>query len=160
MNRSMLAVLIGALMATGTVQAAAQDNTWYVGGKAGWSNFYGVDYNAQVEELFDATKVNENSDDLGLGLFAGYQVNRNVAVELGYDWLGKYQVDKHYSGNGVDFALDGEAKAQMVQATMKIILPATSALDMYGRLGGGLRLDRELPQRQGQRWHQQPLRIP
>lgn len=27
MNRSMLAVLIGALMATGTVQAAAQDNT-------------------------------------------------------------------------------------------------------------------------------------
>lgn len=41
MNRSMLAVLIGALMATGTVQAAAQDNTWYVGGKAGWSNFYG-----------------------------------------------------------------------------------------------------------------------
>lgn len=136
MNRSMLAVLIGALMATGTVQAAAQDNTWYVGGKAGWSNYYGVDYNAQVEELFDATKVNENSDDLGLGLFAGYQVNRNVAVELGYDWLGKYQVDKHYSGNGVDFALDGEAKAQMVQATMKIILPATSALDIYGRLGG------------------------
>ena len=61
MNRSMLAVLIGALMATGTVQAAAQDNTWYVGGKAGWSNFYGVDYNAQVEELFDATRVNENS---------------------------------------------------------------------------------------------------
>ena len=44
MNRSMLAVLIGALMATGTVQAAAQDNTWYVGGKAGWSNYYGVDY--------------------------------------------------------------------------------------------------------------------
>ena len=41
MNRSMLAVLIGALMATGTVQAAAQDNTWYVGGKAGWSNYYG-----------------------------------------------------------------------------------------------------------------------
>ena len=136
MNRSMLAVLIGALMATGTVQAAAQDNTWYVGGKAGWSNFYGVDYNAQVEDLFDATRVNENSDDLGLGLFAGYQVNRNLAVELGYDWLGKYQVDKHYSGNGVDFALDGEAKAQMVQATMKIILPATSALDIYGRLGG------------------------
>ena len=68
-------------------------------------------------------------------------------------------MDKHYSGSGVDFALDGEAKAQMVQATMKIILPATSALDIYGRLGG-LCLDRELTQRQGQRWHQQPLRIP
>lgn len=86
-------------------------------------------------------------------------VNRNLAVELGYDWLGKYQVDKHYSGNGVDFALDGEAKAQMVQATMKIILPATSALDIYGRLGEPTP-DRELPQRQGQRWYQQPFRVP
>lgn len=49
MNRSMLAVLIGALMATGTVQAAAQDNTWYVGGKAGWSNYYGVDYTNRIK---------------------------------------------------------------------------------------------------------------
>ena len=83
MNRSMLAVLIGALMATGTVQAAAQDNTWYVGGKAGWSNFYGVDYDDQVKELLDAFDPGQDHSDLGLGAFAGYQVNRNVAVELG-----------------------------------------------------------------------------
>lgn len=136
MNRSMLAVLIGALMATGTVQAAAQDNTWYVGGKAGWSNFYGVDYDEQVKELFDAFDPGQDHSDLGLGLFAGYQVNRNVAVELGYDWLGKYQVDQRFSGNGVEAGLDGEAKAQMIQATMKIGFPATEALDIYGRLGG------------------------
>ena len=132
----MLAVLIGALMATGTVQAAAQDNTWYVGGKAGWSNFYGVDYDEQVKELFDAFDPGQDHSDLGLGLFAGYQVNRNVAVELGYDWLGKYQVDQRFSGNGVEAGLDGEAKAQMIQATMKIGFPATEALDIYGRLGG------------------------
>ena len=136
MNRSMLAVLIGALMATGTVQAAAQDNTWYVGSKAGWSNFYGVDYDEQVKELFDAFDPGQDHSDLGLGLFAGYQVNRNVAVELGYDWLGKYQVDQRFSGNGVEAGLDGEAKAQMIQATMKIGFPATEALDIYGRLGG------------------------
>ena len=68
MNRSMLAVLIGALMATGTVQAAAQDNTWYVGGKAGWSNFYGVDYNAQVKEIVDFLEPDQKHNDLGLGL--------------------------------------------------------------------------------------------
>ncbi|MEG0008631.1 MAG: porin OmpA [Aeromonas sp.] len=136
MTKSMLAVLIGGLMATGAVQAAAQDNTWYVGGKAGWSNFYGVDYDSQIENMLDAAKVNENSDDLGLGAFAGYQVNRNLAVELGYDWLGKYKVDRHYAANGIDSGLEGKAKAQMVQATMRIILPATSALDIYGRLGG------------------------
>ena len=136
MNRSTLAVLIGALMATGTVQAAAQDNTWYVGGKAGWSNYFGADYDSDIKDLLDAAKVNENSDDLGLGAFVGYQVNRNVAVELGYDWLGKYKVDRHYSGNGIDSGLEGEAKAQMIQATMKIGFPATEALEIYGRLGG------------------------
>ncbi|MGS3176983.1 porin OmpA [Aeromonas sanarellii] len=136
MNRSMLAVLIGALMATGTVQAAAQDNTWYAGGKAGWSSFYGVDYDDQVKDLLDTYDPDKDHSDLGLGLFAGYQVNRNVAIELGYDWLGKYQVDQRFSGNGVDAGLNGEAKAQMIQATMKIGFPATTALDIYGRLGG------------------------
>ncbi|MBP4042037.1 porin OmpA [Aeromonas caviae] len=136
MNRSTLAVLIGALMATGTVQAAAQDNTWYVGGKAGWSNFYGVDYDEQVEALVDIFDPSKDHSDLGLGVFAGYQVNQNVAVELGYDWLGKYEVDQHFAGNGVDTGLQGEAKAQMIQATMKIGFPATEALELYGRLGG------------------------
>lgn len=136
MNRSMLAVLIGGLMATGALQAAPQDNTWYAGGKAGWSNFYGVDYDDQVKELFDAFDPGQDHSDLGLGAFVGYQVNRNVAFELGYDWLGKYEVDQHFSGNGVDTGLQGEAKAQMVQATMKVGFPATQSLDIYGRLGG------------------------
>ena len=136
MNKSMLAVLIGGLMATGALQAAPQDNTWYAGGKAGWSNFYGVDYDDQVKEVLDAFDAGNDHSDLGLGAFVGYQVNRNVAIELGYDWLGEYQVDQRFSGNGVDAGLDGEAKAQMVQATMKIGFPATETLDIYGRLGG------------------------
>ncbi|MBP8224464.1 MAG: porin OmpA, partial [Aeromonas sp.] len=37
MNKSILAALVSGLLATGAVQAAAQDNTWYAGGKAGWS---------------------------------------------------------------------------------------------------------------------------
>ncbi|MEZ6930600.1 porin OmpA [Aeromonas sp. S16(2024)] len=136
MNRSMLAVFVGALMATGTVQAAAQDNTWYVGGKAGWSNFYGVDYNSQVKEVVDFIEPDEKSNDLGLGAFVGYQINRNLAVELGYDWLGKFKLDRSESLGVHSVGVNGEAEAQMVQATMRIILPATSALDIYGRLGG------------------------
>ena len=136
MKKSMLAVLVSGLLATGAVQAAAQDNTWYVGGKAGWSNFYGVDYDQQVKDVLDAVDANEKGNELGLGAFAGYQLNQNVAFEFGYDWLGKYKVDQHYSGNGINAGLEGEAKAQMLQATMKIGFPATSALDIYGRLGG------------------------
>ncbi|MFB2865582.1 porin OmpA [Aeromonas sp. MdU4] len=134
MNKSMLAVLVGGLLAAGAVQAAAQDNTWYAGGKAGWSNYYGVDKNQDIASDFAAVGNNsESKSDLGLGAFAGYQLNPNLGFELGYDWLGKYKMS---GGSGVD-ALNGEAKSQLVQATMKISFPATNVLDLYGRLGGG-----------------------
>jgi OOP family OmpA-OmpF porin len=133
MNKSMLAVLVSGLLATGAVQAAAQDNTWYAGGKAGWSNYYGVDHNEYAEAISQALgNTSENTDDLGLGLFAGYQLNPNLGFELGYDWLGKYESK---SGTGPN-TLNTEAKGQMIQATMKISFPATSVLDLYGRLGG------------------------
>ncbi|QXC38553.1 porin OmpA [Aeromonas jandaei] len=134
MNKSMLAVLVGGLLAAGAVQAAAQDNTWYAGGKAGWSNYYGVDKNQDIASDFNAVGNNsEDKNDLGLGAFAGYQLNPNLGFELGYDWLGKYKM----SGGSGATALDGEVKSQLVQATMKISFPATSTLDLYGRLGGG-----------------------
>ncbi|WP_339012988.1 porin OmpA [Aeromonas popoffii] len=136
MNKSILAVLVCGLLTTGAVQAAAQDNTWYAGGKAGWSNFYGVDYNEQVKAVVDLVEPDKTHSDLGLGAFVGYQLNPNLGFELGYDWLGKYKLDKTVSQGTVSAGLNGEAKAQMVQATMKISLPATSDLDVYGRLGG------------------------
>lgn len=136
MNKSMLAVLVGGLLAAGAVQAAAQDNTWYAGGKAGWSNFYGVDYDQQVKNVLDLVDPGQKDNDLGLGAFAGYQLNQNVAFEFGYDWLGKYKLDKTVARGTESAAFNGEAKAQMLQATMKIGFPATSALDIYGRLGG------------------------
>ena len=133
MNKSMLAVLVSGLLAAGAVQAAAQDNTWYVGGKAGWSNYYGVDHNQYAEAISQSLgNTSENTDDLGLGLFAGYQLNPNLGFELGYDWLGKYEGK---AGSGSD-TLNTEAKGQMIQATMKISFPATNVLDLYGRLGG------------------------
>lgn len=129
----MLAVLVSGLLAAGAVQAAAQDNTWYVGGKAGWSNYYGVDHNQYAESIAQTLgNTSENTDDLGLGLFAGYQLNPNLGFELGYDWLGKYDTT---SGTGAN-TLKTEAKSQMIQATMKISFPATNVLDLYGRLGG------------------------
>ncbi|MGL4716775.1 MAG: porin OmpA [Aeromonas sp.] len=137
MKKSMLAVLVSGLLATGAVQAAAQDNTWYVGGKAGWSNYYGVDYNQQVKEVVDLVEPDNKHNDLGIGTFVGYQLDQNVAFEFGYDWLGKYKLDKTASVGSESVGLSGEARAQMIQATMKIGFPVTTELDIYGRLGGG-----------------------
>lgn len=136
MTKSLLAALIGCACMTGLAQAQALDNSWYLGGKAGWSHFYGVDYDGQIKDIVDLVEPDKQESDLGLGGFIGYQLNPNLGFELGYDWLGKYQLDKSASQGTESARIDGEAKAQMVQATMRISLPATPALDIYGRLGG------------------------
>lgn len=134
MNKSILAALVSGLLATGAVQAAAQDNTWYAGGKAGWSKYFDVDQKQVVSDTLGALQNTGTSKDaLGLGAFAGYQLNPNLGFEFGYDWLGKYTSSGELSGVRVE----GEAKSQMIQATMKIGFPVNDALDLYGRIGGG-----------------------
>ncbi|MEW7866778.1 porin OmpA [Aeromonas diversa] len=132
MQKRFLAVVVPALLVHGMAQAAVE-NTWYAGGKMGWSNYYGVELDPGIEQLFDQSgKSNTNSDDLGVGGFVGYQLNANLGFELGYDWLGTYQ--RH--NEGVGYSLHGEGQAQMLQATMRISGAASDRLDIYGRLGG------------------------
>ncbi|HAT1544121.1 porin OmpA [Aeromonas hydrophila] len=134
MNKSILAVLVSGLLVSGGVQAAAQDNTWYAGGKAGWSKFFDVDQKQVVSDTLGALQNTSTSKDtLGLGAFAGYQLNPNLGFEFGYDWFGKYTSSGELSGVRVE----GEAKSQMIQTTMKIGFPVNDALDLYGRIGGG-----------------------
>jgi len=120
-------LLVTGLLAA-NAHAAGQDNTWYGGAKLGWSNFYGID------ESNDLTLSNETNDAFGAGAFGGYQINQNLGLELGYDYLGKYKYDGATT-NGDTFS--DEVKAQLAQLTLKIGLPVTESLDLYGRIGGG-----------------------
>lgn len=134
MNKSILAVLVCGLLMTGAVQAAAQDNTWYAGGKAGWSRYFDIDQKQVVSDPLGARQnISTSKNALGLGAFAGYQLNPNLGFEFGYDWLGKYTSSGYLSGVRVE----EEAKNQMLQATMKIGFPVNDVLDLYGRIGGG-----------------------
>ncbi|PJG58360.1 porin OmpA [Aeromonas cavernicola] len=128
MKKSLIALLVTGLIAT-NAQAAGQDNTWYGGAKLGWSNFYGVD------ESNSMTIGNETNDALGAGAFAGYQINQNLGLELGYDYLGKYKYDA--VNNLTASAFSDEVKAQLAQLTLKLGFPVTDGIDLYGRLGGG-----------------------
>ncbi|MGY4015089.1 porin OmpA [Aeromonas molluscorum] len=132
MNKSLITLIVSGLLVA-NAQAAGQDNTWYAGAKLGWSNFYGVDHNDAIKDAADIT--DESNDALGAGAFAGYQINQNVGVELGYDWLGEYKYDVT---DKLDPTMKGDDKvtAQMVQLTMKIGFPVADSLDLYGRLGG------------------------
>lgn len=136
MTRTLLAALIGATCTSGLAQAQALDNSWYLGGKAGWSHYFGADFEPDIDEAFKLVGAVEQGDDLGLGLFVGYQLNPNLGFELGYDHLGKYRLSGRRSEGGISARLAGEARSQMIQASMRIGFPATQSLDLYGRLGG------------------------
>ncbi|MGN5138172.1 porin OmpA [Aeromonas sp. 164P] len=126
MKKSLITLLVTGLLAA-NAQAAGQDNTWYGGAKLGWSNFYGID------ESNALTLGNETNDALGAGVFGGYQINQNLGLELGYDYLGKYKYDAVKSGT----AFSDEVTAQLAQLTLKLGFPVTDSLDLYGRVGGG-----------------------
>lgn len=126
MKKTLITLLVTGLLAA-NAQAAGQDNTWYGGAKLGWSNFYGID------ESNALTLGNETNDALGAGVFGGYQINQNLGLELGYDYLGKYKYDAVKSGA----AFSDEVTAQLAQLTLKLGFPVTDNLDLYGRVGGG-----------------------
>ncbi|MFM5119366.1 porin OmpA [Aeromonas veronii] len=126
MKKSLITLLVTGLLAA-NAQAAGQDNTWYGGAKLGWSNFYGID------ESNALTLGNETNDALGAGVFGGYQINKNLGLELGYDYLGNYK----YDANTAAGAFSDEVKAQLAQLTLKLGFPVTDNLDLYGRVGGG-----------------------
>ncbi|MGL6351532.1 MAG: outer membrane beta-barrel protein, partial [Aeromonas sp.] len=134
MNKSMLALIVGGVLTGGAAQAEIRDDAWYVGGKIGWSSYFDVDQKQVVADtLGELENTHSGKDALGLGGFAGYQVNPNLAFEFGYDWLGKYTSSGELSG--VNIA--AEAKSQMVQATMKMGFPVNPLIEPYGRIGGG-----------------------
>lgn len=70
-------VLVGFVI---VVQVVLKDNIWYIGVKLGWFQYYDIGF------------INNNGliyeNQLGVGVFGGYQVNLYVGFEMGYDWLG------------------------------------------------------------------------
>ncbi|WDF90153.1 porin OmpA [Aeromonas hydrophila] len=127
MNKTLITLLVSGLLAA-NAQAAGQDNTWYGGAKLGWSNFYGIDENNNL------TLNNETNDALGAGLFVGYQVNKILGVEYGYDYLGKYKYDAQTPSKT---SFHDEVQAQLIHLTLKLGFPVTNNLDLYSRVGGG-----------------------
>ncbi|QJT80096.1 porin OmpA [Kosakonia sp. MUSA4] len=121
MKKTAIAIAVALAGFATVAQAAPKDNTWYAGGKLGWSQYH------------DTGAVWQNDgptheSQLGAGAFGGYQVNPYVGFELGYDWLGRMP----YKGDTVN----GAFKAQGVQLTAKLGYPITDDLDIYTRLGG------------------------
>ncbi|CCJ71087.1 Outer membrane protein A precursor [Cronobacter condimenti 1330] len=120
MKKTAIAIAVALAGFATVAQAAPKDNTWYAGGKLGWSQFH--------DTGFIPNDGPTHESQLGAGAFGGYQVNPYVGFEMGYDWLGRMP----YKGDTVN----GAFKAQGVQLTAKLGYPVTNDLDVYTRLGG------------------------
>lgn len=125
MKKTAIAIAVALAGFATVAQAAPKDDTWYTGGKLGWSQYHDTGYYGNGYQNNDGP-THENQ--LGAGAFLGYQANPYLGFELGYDWLGRMP----NKGNQVN----GAFKAQGVQLAAKLSYPIADDLDVYTRLGG------------------------
>ena len=121
MKKTAIALAVALAGFATVAQAAPKDNTWYTGGKLGWSQF-------QDTGSIINNDCPTHKDQVGAGAFLGYQANQYLGFEMGYDWLGRMP----YKGD----TNNGAFKAQGVQLAAKLSYPVAQDLDVYTRLGG------------------------
>ncbi|OOF64571.1 porin OmpA [Rodentibacter sp. Ppn85] len=135
MKKTAIALVVAGLAATSVAQAAPQENTFYVGAKAGWASFHDglKQFDSKYVGHEDGFGVNRNS--VTYGVFGGYQVlnrdNLGLAVELGYDDFGRAKFSKgekvvsKHTNHGAHLSLKGSYEV-------------LEGLDLYGRAGAAL----------------------
>ena len=133
-----LAIAVASLTAT-AANAAYEDNTFYVGGKLGWSELYSLDQSKVRAFSRDVKISTTDKSNVAGGAFLGFQANPYLAFELGYDWLGsaKYKRSYHNAGKTYDVG-HSKVSAQGVSLTGKLSYPLSfisDDLDIYGRAG-------------------------
>ncbi|OOR98331.1 porin OmpA [Haemophilus paracuniculus] len=131
MKKSVIALAVSGLALASVAQAAPQANTTYVGAKAGWASFHDG-----IEQL-DAKKggkfgINKNS--VTYGVFGGYQVTNNLAVEAGYDYYGRVRGTAKFAGSNTDKRVFKHV-AHGANIALKANYPIIAGLDTYGKVG-------------------------
>lgn len=124
-----LGVVLALANLSSVVQAAGGANTWYAGAKAGWSNYYNSDIDRKVSHDSNTqTRFDTGRNNVGGGVFAGYQVSDWMSLEGGYDYLGNMGLR---SSNSTGAKMENQG----LQLGVKLSLPLTSSWDVYTRLG-------------------------
>ena len=132
MKKTAIALVVAGLAAASVAQAAPQENTFYVGAKAGQASFH------------DGIKDNLGSyhrNSVTYGVFGGYQIlnrdNLGLAVELGYDDFGRVKgrdlgkTDFKHTNHGAHLSFKGSYN-------LGGLTSALEGLDVYGRAGVAL----------------------
>ena len=126
MKKTAIALAIAGLAAATVAQAAPQADTFYAGAKAGWAS---VHHGLNQFKDEPGQTVSRNSE--AYGVFGGYQITDNLAVEAGYEYFGRAKAKTNgeqyfrHTAHGTTLALKGS-------------YPVLADLDVYGRVGAAL----------------------
>lgn len=124
MKKTLVALIIANAFTATTAFAAADVGTWYGGAKFGWSHYFDTNTGAKAHNANNSF----DQDNVGGGVYTGYQITPWLAVEGGYDYLGNMQI-KGQHGAGA------QMKAQGLQMSLKASYAMTDNWDLYGRAG-------------------------
>jgi OOP family OmpA-OmpF porin len=116
--------------------AHAADEGWYAGVNAGVSHSKfkdgGIDSAFATQGVTSTSSTDKRDDPYSLN--AGYQFNRNFALEGGYVNLGKYNFSSSISSPATDTA-SGNYKVDGWTTSAVGILPLQNGFAAYGKLG-------------------------
>ncbi|HDR0999955.1 TPA: porin OmpA [Pasteurella multocida] len=131
MKKTAIALTIAALAAASVAQAAPQPNTFYVGAKAGWASFHdGLNQAKEADKSFEVKRHH-----VTYGVFGGYQITDNFAVELGYDDFGRAKLNADSPAGKLALAKHTNHGAHL---SLKASYPVLDGLDVYARVGAAL----------------------
>ncbi|SMB83053.1 OmpA-OmpF porin, OOP family [Pasteurella testudinis DSM 23072] len=126
MKKTAIALAISGLALASVAQAAPQANTFYAGAKAGWASFHDG-----LEQFEVPGVIGTHRNSVTYGVFGGYQITDNFAVELGYDDFGRAKL----RNNGKTIAKHTNHGTHL---SLKASYPVLSDLDVYARVGAAL----------------------
>ncbi|VFP88218.1 porin OmpA [Candidatus Erwinia haradaeae] len=124
MKKTAIAIAVALASVATVARATPKDNSWYSGIKLGWSHYNDIDYS---NIPYQKNEGPNHPNQIGSGIFFGYQANPHLSFDLGYDWLGRMP-NKGKTTHGA-------FKAQGVQLAAKINYPISNNLNAYTRLG-------------------------
>ena len=119
--RACLPLLLATSFCTGSAMAGEDDDEkgWFIPKNTPAKNFYGgIGIGANRNDSPDSNQdgsvsgVSTDKNGMSSGVFFGYQINDNVAVEGGYQDLGKSEFNGTASGAGSSWTIAGPVKTK------------------------------------------------
>lgn len=142
---SLLAIATG----VGAPNVHAADSGWYIGGAIGQSkrDASSSDVARDVADIAEEVSgdtvlgvvASVDNTDTGWKLYAGYQINRNFALEAGYADLGKITGEgtATLTDSGGDYQVDWSGNMKVKSWSFSVVgsVPVSERFSVFGKLG-------------------------